>query len=180
MIQQTPIVYPLNEIKPWMQLLLKTVAGSFFIALCAQICIPLPFTPVPITCTTLAIIFLGITLGSKQATACTICYFLEGTAGLPVLAGGLINPLDMLGPWGGYHFADIVLAYMAGMASSKKTLFYNIAILSVASLLVLFAGSCGLAQFVGWPNAFGMGFYPFIPGDALKVLIAAFYLHVRR
>lgn len=162
--------------KSWAQTLLTTLLGSLFLALCSQIRIPLPFTPIPLTCQTLAILFLGVTLGSRQAAACTILYLFEGAVGLPVFCGWNVNPLAFFELTAGYLFAMPLMAYIAGKASYKRTLPFNLAILSMASLLVLFMGALGLTHFVGWKNAFLMGFYPFMPGDALKVLIVAFYL----
>lgn len=175
-MHQKQILHGIVQIKPWFQTLLKAVMGSILIALCAQISIPLPFTPVPLTGHVLAILFLGGTLGSKQAAACTILYLLEATAGLPVLACGTVNPMALVGPRGGYLLAMPVMAYIAGKASVEKSPLYNFAILISACFLVLILGSCALANFVGWRNAFPMGMYPFIAGDALKSLLITFYL----
>lgn len=175
-MQQAQTLNTLTHVKPWIPSLLKTIAGSLFIALCAQISIPLPFTPVPMTCQTLTILFLGVTLGSKQATACTFLYLLEAMAGLPILAGGIANPLVFIGPKAGYLCAMPLLAYISGMASSKKSIVYNLLILTFASLILLGIGTSILANFVSWEYALPMGFYPFLPGEALKVLIVTFYL----
>lgn len=178
-MQQAYVIDSLTSVKSWILPLLKTVAGSLFIALCAQISIPLPFTPVPLTFQTLAILFLGITLGSKQAAYCTILYLIEILSGLPFLAGGISNPLAFIGPRAGYLFAMPILAYIAGMTSATKSVGYNLIILGFASIIMLGMGTIGLANFVGWKYAFFMGFYPFLAGEALKVLIVTFYLNKR-
>lgn len=157
-------------------LLLKTVLGALFLALCSQIRIPLPFTPIPLTCQTLAILFLGVTLGSKQATASTILYLFAGLIGLPVFAGWNSNPFAFFEVSMGYLFAMPLMAYIAGFASFKKSLSTNLIILCSASLLMLAMGTWGLSLFVGWNSAFLMGFYPFLFGDALKVFIVTLFL----
>lgn len=174
-MQQTQSVASFNHVKPWILALLKTIIGSLVIALSAQISIPLPFTPIPLTCQTLAILFLAVTLGSKQAAACTIAYLLEITTGLPILACGKANPFFM-GPTAGYLLAMPLLAYIAGQASPTKTLVYNLVLLTFASLTLLVMGTTVLANLMGWQQAFSMGFYPFLPGEALKILAVAFYL----
>src|SRR5258708_26526778 len=64
------------------------VVFSLFVALCAQISIPLGFTPVPITLQTLAVLLAGAALGSKRGAAALLLYLGMGVAHLPVLAGG--------------------------------------------------------------------------------------------
>ena len=146
-MQQAQILNTYTYVKPWNLTLLKTIAGSLFIAVCAQISIPLPFTPVPLTLQTLALLFLGVSLGSKQAAACTILYLMECMVGLPFLAGGLANPLAFIGPKAGYLFAMPLLAFIAGKASVKKSLGMNLTILLSASLILLAIGSIFLANF---------------------------------
>ncbi|QLH35298.1 MAG: biotin transporter BioY [Parachlamydiaceae bacterium] len=156
----------------WAQLL----AGSLFIALCAQISLPLPFTPVPLTCQTLAILLLGATLGSKRAFTCTLLYLFEISLGVPFLAGGVIKPLVFLDPTAGYLLGMPLMAYIAGKVSNQKTISLNIFLLSLACLSVLLMGTCKLAIITGWNQAFFLGFYPFIAGEALKVLMVTTYL----
>ena len=175
-MQHIQICNPYSFTKLWTSTFLKTIAGSLFIALCAQISIPLPFTPVPLTGQTLAILFLGTTLGSRQAVASTFLYLFQCIIGLPVLAGGSVNPLVFIGPTAGYLFSMPLLAYLAGKASPQKSLFYNFAILQFASILFLFLGTLRFAYMMDWSVAFFLGFFPFLAGDTLKVLIITFYL----
>lgn len=176
-MQQAQISNSLTLVRPRIHNLVKIIAGSLFIALCAQISIPLPFTPVPLTFQTLAILFLGISLGSRQAAACTLLYLLEVVSGFPFLAGDVSKPLVFFGgSTAGYLLAMPFLAYIAGKASAQKPVIYNMLILAVASLFLLIAGTSVLASFAGWKQALYMGLYPFLPGDALKVLIVTFYL----
>ena len=62
--------------------------GSVWVGLMAQIAIPLPFTPVPITGQTFGVLLVGALLGSRRGALALGLYLLEGIAGLPVFAGG--------------------------------------------------------------------------------------------
>lgn len=150
--------------------------GTLLIALCAQISIPLSFTPVPLTLQTLAVLFVGAKLGSKKGALCVLAYLAESIAGLPVLAGGISNPLALIGPRGGYLIGFIAQAYIFGWIFEKKQKMGMLTLLSLgalACLIQLTLGACWLSNFVGWNNALIMGFYPFVPGETLKVIAAA-------
>ena len=73
----------------WIYDSLLVLGGSFLIALSAQIAIPLPFSPVPITGQTFAVLVVGMLLGCWRGTAAVLAYLAEGFLGLPVFAGGL-------------------------------------------------------------------------------------------
>src|SRR5919205_2778639 len=79
------------------------VAGaSALIALAAQLAIPLPFTPVPLTMQPLAVLFVGIVLGANRGGAAAALYLLEGMGGLPVFAQGHGGAVWLIGPTAGY------------------------------------------------------------------------------
>jgi biotin transport system substrate-specific component len=161
---------------------LQVIAGSILIALCARIEIPLPFTPVPLTCQTLAILFLGATLGSKKGAACALLYLLEVVFGLPVLAGGVSNSLAFFGPRCGYLLGMPLQAYIAGKLIENKRFssFRTGLCLTAACAVQLGLGLCGLVGFVGAENVLMMGLFPFIPGELLKVLVVTNYLKARQ
>jgi len=108
-----------------------------------------------------------------------LTYLLEGAAGLPVFAGGTAGPAVLVGPTGGY-LAGFVLAargvgWLAEHALDRK----------VPTALLIFLGgealifACGLAvlaRFVGLPTVLTVGLWPFLPGDALKIGLAALAL----
>lgn len=160
--------------------LTKTVLGSLFIALASQISIPLPFSPVPLTGQTLSIMFLGVSLGSKQAFLATILYLAECMIGLPCLAGGASSPAAFFGPTAGYLFAMPLLAYIAGFAKASRSAFSNSLILMSGSTLLLAMGSAVLGLFVGFDKALALGFYPFLAGDALKTLLLTTFIKSRK
>ncbi|MGO9412364.1 MAG: biotin transporter BioY, partial [Spirochaetia bacterium] len=79
------------------------VAGfSLIIAVSAQVSIPLPFTPVPVTLQTFAVVLTGALLGSRRGAAAIVAYLAEGLAGLPVFSLGRAGFAHLLGPTGGY------------------------------------------------------------------------------
>jgi biotin transport system substrate-specific component len=71
----------------------QVFGASILMALCSQIKIVLPFTIVPLTCQTFAALLIGATLGSRKGVWALLLYFAEILIGLPVLAGGSINPV---------------------------------------------------------------------------------------
>ncbi len=159
----------------WVEVL-QVVLGSIFLGLMAQIAIPLPFTPVPVTMQTFGISLLAISLGSRKAPLAVLMYLLQATIGLPVLAKGLTNPLWMIGPNGGYLIGFIVSSYVVGklIESYRGAHFLkNWLILSLNEGIILFFGAAFLGLFVGWEHAFAMGALPFIPGALLKITMAA-------
>ena len=94
---------------------LLVVAGSLFVALCAQISLPMPFSPVPVTGQTFAVLLLGASLGARRSAAALAVYLLEGALGLPVFApGGAPGLARLLGPTGGYLLAFPAASFLAG------------------------------------------------------------------
>src|SRR3989344_4977730 len=100
---------------------LRLVAGgSLLVALCAQVALPLPFSPVPVTGQTFAVLLLGATLGARRSAAALLLYLVEGAAGLPVFApGGLPGVARLAGPTGGYLLAIPAAAFLVGLAAEQ-------------------------------------------------------------
>ena len=78
-----------TAIENWVIPAIQVFSGSILLALIAQVAIPLPFTPVPLSLQTFAVFMLALTLGSKKGTAAVVTYLIQGTLGFPVFAGGL-------------------------------------------------------------------------------------------
>lgn len=157
----------------------QVVMSSLLIALCAQISLPLPFTPVPISMQTLAVMMVGAMLGSRKGTAAVILYLAESMIGLPVLAGGHVNPLALIGPRGGYLIGYVGQAYLVGWFVERKQIFgkvWTACGISLACALQLALGTLWLAQFVGYEAVLLMGVLPFIPGEMIKILAVVNYL----
>lgn len=149
----------------------QVALGSLFIALCAQISIPLPFTSVPVTGQTLAVLFVGATLGSKKGMLAVLLYLSEICLGFPFLAGGVIAPLALLGPRAGYLIGMVFQAYIAGFVVEKNPSKWLLVCGFLSACAVQLAlGTIVLGYFVGWTQAIPMGLLPFIPGEILKTL----------
>ena len=152
---------------------LKILGGSLLIALCAQIAIPLPFTPVPLALGSMAPLFLGAVMGKKHAFWAVILYLLEGAMGLPVFALGGSGIARLLGPSGGYLIGYALAAYLVGYlaeksAAPRKTFLALIA----GSAVILLSGAMHLASMIGVKAALYVGVLPFLAGDlGLKPLV---------
>lgn len=156
------------------------LAGSLFIALSAQIAISLPFSPVPITGQTLAVLLVGALLGSRRGSLAVLAYIAEGLAGLPVFAGGAAGPARLLGPTGGYLVGFVVAAYLVGALAERgwdRRVATTAAAMVLGNLVIYAVGVLWLAPFVGGlSKAVTLGAVPFIPGDVLKIGAAALLL----
>ncbi|MGH7394068.1 MAG: biotin transporter BioY [Candidatus Methylomirabilales bacterium] len=166
---------------------LLVVGGSLLTALCARIVIPLPFTPVPITGQTFAVLLIGATLGARRGAAAMGLYVLEGLVGLPVFAGGATGLARLLGPTGGYLLGFIAAAYLTGTLAERgwdRTIRWAAVAMAAGNVVVYLFGVPWLAFVprmaggvpLGWHGAVAGGLLPFIPGDLLKLAAAALAL----
>ncbi|WP_299024541.1 biotin transporter BioY [uncultured Thermanaerothrix sp.] len=162
---------------------LLILGGSLLVAGLAQIRIPLPFTPVPITGQTLGVFLVGATLGSHRAALSLGLYLLEGVVGLPVFAGGASGLVHLLGPTGGYLLGFVVAAYAVGWLAERgwdRSTVSVIMMFTLGELIILGLGSLVLARFIGLEHAWLGGVMPFLPGDALKAFLSALLLPTAR
>lgn len=158
--------------------LLQIVAASFFIGLCAQIKIPLYFTPVPLTGQTFAVLLIATLLNRHHALWATLLYLIEGAFGLPVWAGGASGLHHLFGPTGGYLLSYPLQVFLVSylMKKQQSMHFLNTATaLIFACCIQMGIGTLWLAAFVGAKQAPMMGFYPFLPGEIFKSLIVTSY-----
>lgn len=165
-----------------MPALFQSALASLFIALCAQIQISLPFTPVPITFQTLAVMFVGATLGSRKGLLAIVFYLVQGCMGAPVWAGGGSGFLRLLSPTGGYLMAYLLQVFLIGRFLGKQDK-KNISVFFVLLFSVciqMTIGSLWLSQFVGLDRCLAMGFYPFIAGEALKAFFVTCYFRFQK
>lgn len=152
------------------------LAGSLFIAVSAQLALRLPFSPVPITGQTLAVLLTGALLGSRRGALSALAYLGEGLAGLPVFAGGAAGAAPLLGPTGGYLAGFVAAAYVTGRLAERgwDRRAGTVALAMLLGNVLLYApGLAWLARFVGADKALALGLYPFIAGDLLKIALAA-------
>jgi biotin transport system substrate-specific component len=151
------------------------VGFSLLNAIAAQVAIPLPFTPVPITAQTFAVLVTGMLLGSRLGALSLIAYVIEGVAGLPVFSAGRAGAIHLTGPTGGYILGFIASAYVVGLLAERgwDRRAWTTALAMVIGNVVIYAvGTSWLAVFLGPEKAFAAGILPFIAGDVLKVVLA--------
>ncbi|OLC57240.1 MAG: biotin transporter BioY [Chloroflexi bacterium 13_1_40CM_4_68_4] len=149
--------------------------GSLVIALAAQVAVSLPFSPVPVTMQTYAVLVVAAALG-RVAAASVSLYILEGIVGLPVFAGGTSGIERLLGPTGGYLAGFIAAAFVVGMLAERGWERHALTALAamLAGELVIYAlGLPWLARFVPADRVLVLGLLPFIPGDLVKLVLAA-------
>jgi biotin transport system substrate-specific component len=160
---------------------LLVLAGSLFVALCAQISIPLPFTPVPLTGQTMGVVLVGSLLGPRLGLFALLLYLLQGGIGLPFYAGGESGWQVWAGATAGYLAAFPIAAALTGwLAARGWDRRFGTAVLSMAlGNLVIYAFGAGWIAFglgKGLGVAVTYGVLPFLVGDALKIGLAAIAL----
>jgi len=152
------------------------IVGSAFIALLSQVAIPLPFSPVPLTGQTFAVLLVGALLGGRRGGLSVILYLLEGVAGLPVFAGGAFGLARLVGPTGGYLVGFVVAAYVVGLLAQRgwdRRIWSTALAMLVGNTVIYASGLTWLAHFVGAQHVFSLGLVPFVPGDLIKLILAA-------
>jgi len=154
------------------------VAASLFVALCAHITIPLlPLTPVPLTVQNLAVLLVGLMLGSRRGFAALVVYLVEGMSGLPVFnPTGLGGVTQLFGVTGGFLLAYPLVAFVAGYIFERGSgTFARAALAGIAAEAVLFAG--GLSWLYVFTHSLTkaayLGLYWFVAAEVIKVMLAA-------
>lgn len=161
---------------------LQVIFASLLLALSAQISIPLPFTPIPFTMQTLAVLLIGVTLKGEKGTLAILLYLLQGCLGAPVFAGGGAGFTRLFGPTGGYLMAYPLEVFFIGIClkGEKQSALKTFFVLISASYLQLALGSFWLSQFVGIKICFAKGFFPFLMGDIVKASLITFSMKLRK
>ena len=154
------------------------LAATGLVALCAHISVPLPFTPVPLTMQSFAVLLVGFLLGPVAGFFSLVAYLAEGALGMPVFSphspGGIAH---LLGPTGGYLLAYPFVAAAAGYLARalRQTYLAYLAGGTAATLLLLLCGAVWMAALLhlNAHTAWTAGIAPFLPGEALKICAAA-------
>jgi biotin transport system substrate-specific component len=155
--------------------------GSVLIALCTQVAVG---APVPMTGQTFAVLMVGALLGSRRGALSVLAYIAQGLAGLPVFSYGNSGLKALAGPTGGYLIGFIGAAWLVGALAERgwDRRAGTTVLAMVLGNVVLYA--CGLlwlsclVYLLGRPlgDVLAIGLYPFLPGEALKVALAAAFL----
>jgi biotin transport system substrate-specific component len=157
---------------------------SVLTATAAQVSVPLPFTPVPLTLQPMVVLIGGAVLGPRLGMASQVLYLLAGLAGLPVFAASATlpqGPLRLLGHTGGYLMSYPFAAFLTGwLAERGFDRRYLTSVLAMAAgLAVIFTFGVSWLAWLARPVPSGLsvalasGLYPFIPIDLIKISIAA-------
>jgi biotin transport system substrate-specific component len=160
------------------------IGASLFVALCARVALPLPFTPVPLTLQNFGVLLVGLALGPRRAFAALVLYLAEGLAGMPVFSptgpGGVAQ---LLGPTGGFLLAYPFVAGIAGWVFEAKVFeaktgeksFARAATASVLAEIYLFVGGLSWLAILthSVAQAIRFGLYWFIFAEVIKIMSAA-------
>jgi len=159
---------------------LAVVLGTALVAAAAQVSVPLPGTPVPMTLQPLAVLLVGGLLGARLGAASLALYLALGAAGLPVFTPTvpLVGVARLFGPTGGYLLAYPVAAFAVGTIAGDGRRWTRVALGVLAGLALIHLG--GLAQLgilTGDLSAAArFGTLPFLLGDLGKMAIAVLVL----
>ena len=166
----------------WLRDLTLILLGSLFMAVLAQVVIPLPFTPVPITGQTFGVLLVGATLGSKRGAASLTLYLAEGALGLPFFAGGTHGLSVLTGATAGYLLGFIGAAYVIGRLAERgleRSVRTSFIPFLVGTVIIYACGVTWLAVTLGsFSKAIAFGLLPFLIGYIIKLLAAALALPV--
>lgn len=151
------------------------LGGAAFVGLAAQVAIPLPFTPVPLTLQTFAVLLAGAALGSLRGVIAMSLYAVAGIAGVPWFAQGSSG---FAAPSFGYILGFIIAAGIVGRIAehgATRTVWRTAGLMVVGNLVIYAVGVTWLkfAIDVTWAKALELGVAPFLLGDAIKIALAA-------
>jgi biotin transport system substrate-specific component len=154
-------------------------AGSWLVAGLAQVEIALPFTPVPFTGQTLGVLLVGASLGGGLGAASILLYLAQGALGLPFYSGGDggLGFLGLASATGGYLWGFVLAAFLVGRLAERgwdRTPLTAVAAMLLGEIVLYAVGVPWLARAVGvsLAEAAELGLWPFVVGDALKLLLA--------
>ena len=177
-----------SSLQPWsLDAAARTTAGkavivvtaSLFVAVCAHVSFPLPFTPVPVTLSDLAVLLVGLMLGPQMAFAALALYLAEGASGLPVFSptgpGGLAQFIVSGGYLVAYPFAAAVAGFVARALKGLPRYAAGALAATAATTLIMASGAAwmGLGKHLPAGVTFDLAVLPFIPVQMAKVASAA-------
>lgn len=162
----------------WTRSVALVVGFSVLTALAAQVVVPLPWTPVPLTGQTFAVLLTGALLGSRLGALAMVAYLVEGASGLPFFRSGAGGAHYLFSsPTAGYLLAFPAAAFVTGYLAERgwdRRLLTAAAAMALGSVLILAGGWAWLTLlFRTAGEAFRLGVAPFIVGDLVKIALAA-------
>ncbi|WP_277051437.1 biotin transporter BioY [Ruania albidiflava] len=162
----------------WVRDALLVSGAVVLTAVLAQVSIPVPGSPVPVTGQTLAVMLVGTTMGMRRGTAAMGLYLLVGLVGLPVYSDGTAGLQVLLGATGGYLVGFVLAAAVMGWAAERgwdRTPLRTLLLGLVGQGLIFGVGVPWLAFAAGldFAGAMSAGVTPFLVGGVIKGLVAA-------
>ena len=153
------------------------VSGVLGLAVLAQIAIPVPGSPVPVTGQTLGVLILGTAYGSTLGFTTFALYILAGIAGAPVFADGGHGLDRIVGATGGYLVGMLVATFVLGQLARfrlDQKFLTALPSMLIGTVTTFSFGLIWLHQYTGqtWSWTFEKGLTPFIIGEVLKIAIA--------
>ena len=157
---------------------LLVLAGTALVAAAAQISVKLPFTPVPITGQTFAVLLVGASLGGVLGTASAMLYLWLGVAGAPIYAHHDSGWSVITSASGGYIVGFVLAAALTGFLAERRwdrRLSSSIGLMLTGNVVIYLVGLPWLAIVLNTnlEKTLEYGLYPFIPGDTFKLSLAA-------
>ncbi len=158
------------------------IGASWLLALSAQISFYVPFSIVPVTAQTFAVLMIAAMLGSKRGSFAVLTYIAQGAMGLPFFAMGKAGVWVLFGPTGGYLVGFVVAAMIVGRLAEMgwdRSVLKTAAAMTLGTLAIYTLGVFWLTVLTGsLQTALLVGFYPFIAAGVFKVITAAAVLPV--
>lgn len=156
---------------------LLVLTGTALVSLAAQVSISLPFTPVPVTGQTFAVVLVGSALGALRGIASLVLYLAVGALGVPIYAGGAHGWSVLTSPSGGYIVGFIAAAALAGFLAERRwdrRFSSAVAAMLSGNVVIYLVGLPWLAHQLdtNLERTLELGLYPFVAGDVLKLYLA--------
>jgi biotin transport system substrate-specific component len=154
------------------------MGGVGFISLMAQVAIPVPGSPIPVTGQTLAVLLIGTTYGARLGLMTFATYLLAGVAGAPIFAGSTHGIEKVIGATGGYLVGMLIASFLLGYLADRKAdqkFKTSFPALLLGDAVIFFFGLTWLhfSLDLSWSATFAAGLTPFIFGELLKIAITA-------
>lgn len=165
----------------WLVDTLVVVGGAALVAVAAQVSIPLPFTPVPLTGQTFAVVLVGAAIGPTLGVLSLVLYLAAGAIGAPIYAGGS-SGIEVYGTaTGGYLVGFVLAVALVGWLARlgwDRSLSSALGAMLCGNVVIYLCGLLWLGHVLdtNLERTLELGLYPFIVGDLLKVYAAALLL----
>ena len=159
----------------WARSAVLITVGAAFTGVLAQVSVPLPGTPVPLTLQTLGVLLAGAVLGSRRGLLSMLLYVGLGLAGVPWFAG---HASGFHAATAGYLAGFVAAAWLVGRRAARgqdRRFWSTVRLMVIGNLVIYAVGVPVLALALGTPlaTAIALGVLPFLLGDAIKILAAA-------